>query len=136
MSKWTMIDVIYSRIPEEVKYQVKISVNEVEMVQKGEERQLIEKDLHRVSMTAVPMGELVEEIHGFLREYPDAKVTMIQEPTRPRAYRRNHQGYELDQEMVNLIRDDLEAAKKMFAPIERTVRVRPVPVRLEPQQGE
>lgn len=133
MSKWTMIDVTYARIPEEVKYQVKIAVNEAEMVQVEEERKLIERDLGRNNLNSVPMEAMVEELHQLLQKYPEAKVTMMQEPTRPLRHTRQKRGFELDQKTVDLIRDNLEEAQKLFAPIERTVQIRPAPVRLEPQ---
>lgn len=139
MSKWTMIEVVYARIPEEVKYRVKIAVNETEVETTENEKRLIEKDLHRMNMNGVPLEQMVERLHQLLQDYPEAKITMIQEPTRPLQHRKKLQGFELSQKEVDLIRTDLEKAKELFAPIERTVNVRPAPPRImlgEPEQGE
>lgn len=133
MNKWIMIEVAYARIPEEVKYWAKISVNEAESVRiLDDERQLIERDLRREDLYEVPMDVVVEHLHQLLQTWPDAKVTMLQEPTRSRSYDRSKKGYELSPEETAMIRDRLEEAKRMYAPIERTVQVRPSPVRLEP----
>jgi len=139
MSKWTMIDVVYARIPEEVKYRVKIAVNETEVETDENEKKLIERSLERSNLNDVPLEAMVDKLHKLLQAYPEAKVTMIQEPTRPLQHQRRQKGFELDQKTVDLIRDDPEKARELFAPIERTVHVKPAPPRImleEPKQGE
>jgi hypothetical protein len=129
--KQKMITVGYSRIPKEVEYRVKMTVDVVN--REGEETW--EDAIRRWTAGAVKMEEIIEELHHTLKVHPDAKVTMIQEPTGPLQHSRKPQGFELDEKMRDLIRDDLEEAKKMFAPIDRTVRVRPAVPRINVQEG-
>lgn len=129
--KQKMITVGYSRIPKEVEYRVKMTVDVVN--REGEETW--EDAVRRWTADSVTMEAIIEELHHTLKAHPDAKVTMIQEPTGPLQHARKPQGFELDEKMRDLIRDDLEKAKEMFAPIDRTVRVRPAVPRINVQEG-
>lgn len=129
--KQKMIVVGYSRIPKEVEYRVKMDLDEVDLDKENHPTEAI----RRWTSNSVKMEEIIEEIHHTLRQHPDAKVTMIQEPTGPLQHARKLQGFELDEKMRDLIRDNLEEAKKLFAPIDRTVRVRPAVPRINIQEG-
>lgn len=130
--KQKMITVGYSRIPKEVEYRAKITVDLV-TAEEGEETK--EEGLARKNISPISMENIIETLHLTLKEHPDAKVTMIQEPAGPLQHSRKPQGFELDQKMVDIIKNDLEAAKKLFAPIDRTVRVRPAVPRINVQEG-
>lgn len=128
--KQKMITIGYSRIPKETVYRVKMDVDEVN--REGEETW--ESAVRRWTSNGVTMEEIIQELHHTLKAHPDAKVTMIQEPSKGPISKRQPRGFELDQRTVDLIRDDLEAAKEMFKPIERTVAVRPPRVTLQPKK--
>ena len=128
--KQKMITVGYSRIPKEVEYRVKMNVDEVELTAEPAEPGA----LRRWTADSVPMEEIIMELHHTLKSYPDAKVTMIQEPSRGPIFRNQPRGFELDQATVDLIRTDPEKAKSMFKPIERTVNVRPPRIVLNPEK--
>lgn len=130
MKQWKMITVGYTRIPKDVEYKVKITIDLVT----EEDGELREEGLARKNISPISMENLIETLHLTLRENPNAKVTMIQSPTGPLQTARKPQGHELDQKMVDIIRTDLEAAKKLFAPIDRTVRVRPAVPRINVQE--
>lgn len=129
--KQKMITVGYSRIPKETEYRVKMNVDMVSL----EEGETVPDAIRRWTADSVTMEAIIEELHHTLKDHPDAKVTMIQEPTGPLQFARKPQGFELDEEMTKLIRTDLEKAKEMFAPIDRTVRVRPAVPRINVQEG-
>lgn len=129
MIKQTMISVAYDRIPQKVLYAAKINVDLV-TVEEGKEA--TEESLNRTGKSAATMEEIIESLHQLLQKHPDAKVTMVRGTTRPTHFgQRKPRGYELDEKLRNMIRDDLEAAKKEFAPIEHTVQVRPAPPRIQ-----
>lgn len=114
-----MIELRYERIPKRTEYNGRLKVTSIE---KDEDR-VVEMELRNTVFAAVPMSQLVTNVHAELQEYPDAGVTMIKEPwekgdQRPR-------GQELQEDMRLLIRDNLQEALKMFEPICRTVHVRP-----------
>lgn len=130
--KWPMISVSYVRIPTQTLYWARISVDLVEM----QEELVIEKVLETETWDEIPMEDLIEHLHKTLQKYPNAKVTMCQQPTRPAASRIRPKGYELDQNFTNILRTDLAEAKKLFAPIERTIRIRPVAPKISTGEGE
>jgi len=130
---WTMITVGYARIPQETLYQLKINVD---MVTQGEtsDGSLQEEGLSRKNRSSATMDEILEEVHRLLQRFPDAKVTMIQEPTLPLRHSKPMKGFELDQQMVDLLRTNPEKAKEMFQPILRTVSIRPPRIALQPEK--
>jgi replicative DNA helicase len=130
MSKQTMISVRYNRIPKETVYSMKMTVDRVE--QTMEDPQV--EGLSRISSSSATMEEIIAAIHTMLQEHPDAKVTMIRKIPKKLMEGnegREEKGFELDQKMVDLIRTDLPAAQKQFAPIEQTVNIRPFVPTLE-----
>lgn len=128
--KQKMITIGYSRIPRETVYQVKMDVDNVEL----EEGITQTEALMRWTASGSTMAEIIEELHHTLQKHPDAKVTMLQEPSRGPIFGRRLKGFELDQRTVDLIREDLEKAQEMFKPIERTVNVRPPRITLRPEK--
>lgn len=128
MTKQMMISVAYDRIPQEIFYKAKINVDLI-TVEEGEET--TEESIKRVGKSAATMEEIIEQLHQILQEHPEAKVTMVRGTTRPTHFgQRKPRGFELDEKMRNMIRDNLEEAKEMFAPIEHTIQVRPAPPRI------
>jgi hypothetical protein len=128
--KQKMITIGYSRIPRETEYRVKMDVDEVELTE-GDQ---IPNALRRWTAHGIPMEKIIEELHHTLKDHPDARVTMIQEPSKGPLTKRQPRGFELDQSTIDLIRTDPEQAKEMFKPIERTVSVRPPRVTLQPKK--
>jgi hypothetical protein len=128
MTKQTMISVAYDRIPQEVLYKAKISVDLI-TVEEGVET--TEEAIKRVGKSAATMEEIIEQLHQILQEHPEAGVTMVRGTTRPTHFgQKKPRGFQLDTAMRDLIRDDLETAKEKFAPIEYTIHVRPTPPRM------
>jgi hypothetical protein len=75
------------------------------------------------------MKKIIVKLHQMLQKYPDAEVTMIR--PKPKGFLRqtaqdNPVAFTLDDGMRDTIRDDLEAALKMFEPIHQTVGITPV----------
>lgn len=129
--KQKMITIGYTRIPKETVYKVKMDVDEVEV---QEELDPKTEAIRRWTANGVPMEEIIQELSCTLQQHPDAKVTMIQEPSKGPIFKRQPRGFELDQATIDLIREDPEKAKEMFKPIERTVSVRPMRVALQPKK--
>jgi hypothetical protein len=128
MTTMTMISVAYDRIPEKVLYKAKINVDAV-TVEEGADA--TEEGISRKGKSAATMEEIIEELHELLKQHPDAQVTMVRGTTRPMHFgQRKPRGFELDEKMRDLIRDDLDKAKEAFAPIEHTIQVRPAPPRI------
>jgi len=128
---WTMITVGYTRIPQEVTYRVKFNVDLVKQSDAADGSSQ-EEGLSRKNRSSATMEEIIEELHKMLQRFPEAKVTMIQEPTMPLQYSKRSRGHELDQPTVDLIRTNAEKAKELFQPILRTVEVRPPRVAIQP----
>ena len=129
--KQKMITVDYTRIPKEVEYRVKMDIDLVELT----EGETVPDAICRWTAGSVTMEEIIEELHHMLQTHPNARVTMIQSPAGPLQHARKPQGFELDQETVDIILDNLKEAQKMFAPIDRTVRVRPAVPRINIQEN-
>lgn len=130
MSKQTMISVRYSRIPKETVYHAKIDVDLVE--EKVEDPQV--EGVDRWISSSITMEDLIRELHHMLRRHPNAKVTMIRKIPKKLMdgnKGREEKGFELDQKLVDLIKNNLPEALKQFAPIEQTVNVRPFVPTLE-----
>jgi len=132
MDKNIMISVTYKRIPHEELNDMKVVVDAADRKELYEAEMVVtsvmraaEQTLSQIGKKAVPLEEVLWDTHKLLKIYPDAGVTMLRVPTRPIEFgKREPRGFELDNKMRNLIRDDLEKAKELFAPIERTVQVR------------
>ena len=128
--KQIMITVYYARLPETTSYRSRIDVDQVEVMDEHLNQILLEQQ----ESSCLEMGEMITQLHNLLQKYSDAKVTMLQEMTRPGIHlRENKKAYELDEKMTSVLRNDLEEAKKLFDPIERIVIVRPAGVRFVPQ---
>lgn len=121
-NSWNMITVTYHRIPARFDYDAVLCVDNVS---KGSEGELIEVRKTTSSKSGA-LGALVDTLHDLLHQYPDAKVTMLQEASSDHVFRRPPvKGYELDQITVDLIKNDVEAAKQLFRPIEHRISVSP-----------
>jgi hypothetical protein len=121
MESWIMIEVKYGRLPRTTMYKGTIQVARV--TKEGEK--LSENSVQGANFPEISMPDLVEALHHELQLYPEAKVTMIQELTRPGVFKtENRQGYELSLEETNLVRNDLTRALKLFEPIEQTVNMK------------
>lgn len=130
--QWTMISVKYARIPKETEYRVKINVDKVTSEPSKSGPKVGEEGLSRINKSSATMEEIIRQVHELLQEYPNAKLTLLQEPTRPKRFSRDRpRGCELDERTVEIIRTDLDAALEMFAPVDMTVDVRPQPPRIE-----
>ena len=128
MSKQTMISMSYDRIPQKTLYEAETKVAVVVVVGGAT---TVEEPIKRIGKSGVEMGELITDLNKLLNTHPDAVVTMVRGTTRPTYFgQRTPRGFELDTKMRDLIRDDLEEAKKAFAPMEQTVQVRPTPPRI------
>ena len=128
MTKKTMISVHYDRLPQQELYKSKVKVDKLAVVEGVETR---EEPIRRIRRDAVTLEEVIVDLHKLLQKHPDASVTMVRATTRPTHFGQTaSRGFELDMGMRDLIRDDLEKAKKAFAPIDRTVRVGPTPPRI------
>lgn len=128
--KQKMITIGYSRIPQETVYHVKMDVDMVELEGTTQHPEA----LHRWTATGSTMDEIIEVLHYALWQHPEATVTMIQEPSKGPIFGRRLKGFELDQQTVDLIREDLKKAQEMFQPIERTVHVSPPRIALRPEK--
>jgi hypothetical protein len=136
MNQWTMINVLYSRLPEKQVYNSTIGVDEVSLKEEASGPELVVREILREMLLDTPLEVIVERVHDLLQLYPEAKVSMVQELTRPGVYRRRGgHGFELDKSTVDLIKNDLDRAKRLFAPLEQTVRttVTAPKVELKPQ---
>lgn len=128
MPKSIMIAVSYSRIPKTERYDLEI---EVKLLTVREGASAEEQTIIKGMRQHVSMENIIAEVHKLLSVHPDAVVTMIRGTTRPTHYgQKPPRGFELDEKMRNLIRDDLHEAQKAFAPIERVVKVRPTSPRI------
>jgi len=128
--KQIMITVYYARLPKTTSYRSRIDVDQVEVAGEHMNQILMEQQEN----SCQEMSEMITQLHGLLQKYPDAKVTMLQEMTRPGIHLQvNKKAYELDEKMTAILRNDLEEAKKLFAPIEQVVIVRPAGARFVPQ---
>ena len=121
---WKMITLTYTRIPKSDKYSGSIQV--VEVQKEGES--LKEISLEGESILMESMKVLITKLHRLLRVYPQAKVTMVR--PKPKVFLRqaaqdNPTAFELSGGERDIIRDDLEAAQKMFLPIHQTVGIAP-----------
>jgi uncharacterized protein YlxP (DUF503 family) len=134
--KWTMITVKYQRIPQETLYRAKINVDEVESEDTKSGPKTAETEVVRINKSAASMEEVIEQIHNLLQEHPFAKVTMVRPAVKSKFTDGKPRGFELDSRTVELIRKDLDAAKKMFAPIECTIQVRPESPRIETKEKD
>jgi len=133
MSKQTMISVRYNRIPKETVYNAKIDVDEVGMTTENPETE----GVTRLGLNSTTMEGLIGVLHRLLKNHPNAKVTMIRKiPKKLMEGNKGSEekGWELDQTLVDMIRMDLPAALKQFAPIEQTVDVRPFVPTLEAKE--
>jgi len=134
MAVWTMISLEYARLPKTTKYKMRVKIDRVSK-EEGKSAQIL--NLGDASASGVEMSDLVLTLHQNLRDHPDAKVTMLQTPTRePQFSAPKPQGQELDQRMVDLIRNDLQAAQKMFQPIEQRVVVTPPRLAVKQQEND
>ncbi len=122
MIKKTMISVYYTRIPQQALYTSTVGVDRLIVVEGTETR---EEGILRVGKDAVELEEVIVNLHELLKKYPDATVTMIRGMTRPPHFgQAASRGFELDEKTRDLIRDDLEKAKRAFAPIDHTGRAK------------
>jgi hypothetical protein len=103
-----LILVRYKRIPRKVTYQGYLSVGEE--VRPGE---YSIKDVSTVVFSSVPLEHVIENIHTALQDHRDAKVVMRYETPSGR-----EKLQELDTVLRDMIRDDLPAATRLFAPIQ------------------
>lgn len=124
---WIMIDLCYVRVPGTTLYNAELRATQV--TTGNESRCLKEKTKFRVEM-----GDVIRELHKDLQQYPSATVTIVRPKTQEflKAGRTHPTAVELDENMRDIIRDDLDKAIEMFAPIERSVRIsnKPIVVKL------
>lgn len=128
---WLMISVHYSRLPKTEEYRATFNI--VRVWTEGEET--MQELQEQRSLEQGSMGVLLEHLSVLLEIHPTAKVTMVQEPAQEATYKRQMKGYELDQQMVDLIRSNPERAKEMFQPILRTVSIRPPRIALQTEEN-
>lgn len=122
MNAWTMISVTYSRLPKSLGYKADVKVDRVEKV--GEEAKVTARKGYLAS--ELPMEDLIRHLHDILNEEPGPhKVTMIRPIPETRWREAGQKGYELSEEEVTIIKNDLPRARKMFAPVEQVCDVRP-----------
>jgi hypothetical protein len=128
MPKSIILAVSYSRIPKTERYDSEI---EVKLLTVAEYAGVVEETLIKGTRNGVHMDTIIADVHQLLHVHPEATVTMLQGTTRPTQYgQKPPRGFELDEKMRNLIKDDLHEAQKAFAPIERTIKVRPTPPKI------
>ena len=128
MPKSVMIAVRYNRIPKTEQYESEI---EVRLLTAEEDASVEEQTMSKGMRQYVRMENIIADVHKLLHVHPEATVTMIRGTTRPTHYgQKPPRGFELDEKMRDLIRDDLHEAQKAFAPIERVVKVRSTPPRV------
>ena len=128
---FTMITVRYQRIPMAFQYRTTLVVDAVDEKGQSTAQKQMQQD-------AVPLEDMATALHLLLQEFPQAKVTMIQEPTRDLVALRSPSGYELSEDMVGMIRKDVDKAKELFAPMHRVVKVGGTVPRspAQPEEGE
>ena len=132
---WIMVTVQYVRIPKMTDYEGSIKVVRAEKV----EETLKETTLETMDFKGLPMGEVVRQLNKKLLKWPTAKLTMIRPPAKrflKETERDNPRAFEIDEATTNIIRDDLDKALDMFAPIEQTVQVKPTTPRLEQEDQD
>ena len=128
---WNVILASYRRLPKTTQYQMSVKVDEVTQ---DEKNKLTEKQVEIHLGEVVEMEEIVTKIHKLLQKYPAAKVLMKPLPSVEPQYGAKERIHELEASFVKILKDDLDEALKMFAPIERVVMVKPVPPRLKTEE--
>jgi hypothetical protein len=129
---WSVISASYKRLPKKTQYKMMVKVDEVT----AEGKDLSEKQLEIHVSEETGMEGIVTKIHNLLQKYPTAKVLMMPLPSVESQYGTELRVHELEQSFVDILRGDLDEAIKMFAPVERIVKVRPAPPRMEPSKEE
>jgi hypothetical protein len=113
-----LIRVVYKRVPKTEFYEGMVMlVQEDSATNHSEIKPLI-------VFTCIPMEQVVTMLHEELRKHPEARAQMSQEISKSEAKIKKYKNHELDSHLVNTIRDNLEEALRMFAPIKREVIVR------------
>jgi len=132
---WIMVTVQYSRAPKTTNYEGYIRATRVEQL----EETLEEKEMAKSDFNGMPMEALVRLTHEYLMKWPTAKLTMIR-PQMQRylkeTERDNPRAFEIDEATTEIIRNDLNKALEMFAPIEQTIQVKPTTPRLEKESED
>jgi hypothetical protein len=132
---WIMVTVEYTRIPKSTEYKGHLKVVRAEEL--GET--LKETPLESLEFLGMPMEDLVRLMHERLNKWPTAKLTMIRPPAEKflaETERDNPRAFEIDEVTTKIIREDLDKALEMFAPIEQTVQVKPTTPRLEKENED
>jgi len=132
MQEMTMITVTSDRVPCQTYYEAKICVDLVTEIPGQPEVESV-WDVKMICK----MEEIIAELHRQLQKCPNAKVTMVLgSETESQFGQKQPRAFELDEKMRNTIRDDLEKGQAMFAPIVRTIKVRPESPRIEIKENE
>lgn len=131
--KFVMLEVSYTRLPGTENY--KGYVKAVRVTRPGGLADPQEKELLKTTFEDLNMEDVVYTMHEFLQTWRHAKVTVIRPRAKEYLRTKPSPAVELDDKMRDLIRDDLEAAYKMFAPIEQTIKVRDTTIK-EEEDGE
>jgi hypothetical protein len=101
----------YSRQPKTTSYEAKIQSGTVETRMKS-----LECSNLLLAMTGVSLAQVLEELHNYMIQFPEARVFMLQTPYQAKSIR-VLPIHELSSSMRDLIRDHLDEAKSAFAPI-------------------
>ena len=122
MDTWTMISVTYSRLPKTTSYLAEVKIDQVQ--KEGEQVRVLKKSAH--SMQGVPMEQLIEDLHRVLQSEPEPhKVTMFRVVEETPWSEAMKKGYKLDDAMVKTLKEDLQKAQELFAPVIQVCDVRP-----------
>lgn len=122
MDTWTMISVTYSRLPNTTNYKADVKIDWV--VKDREKLEVVKRRGYLAD--EVTMENLIKYLHQILQEEPGPhKVTMLRQIPATKWTEGHQRGFELDEKMVNTIKNDLPEALRMFAPVTQTCDVRP-----------
>jgi hypothetical protein len=132
---WIMVTLTYTRTPKTQRYEGDLKATRAEKI----EEMLKETDLRTTQFNRITMDEVVRLTHGYLQDWPTAKLTMVRPPAKrflKETERDNPRAFEIDEQTTKIIREDLDKALAMFAPIEQTIQVKPTTPRLEKESED
>jgi hypothetical protein len=106
-----VISVQYKRIPKTELYMGEI------VLYREESQNTLTRAETLFQFRDMRLEEVVRRLHQELKSRPEARVLMQQEVTRIGAKDKKYKTHEFDTHLRNVIRDDLDEALRMFAPI-------------------
>lgn len=121
--KCPMIEVCYTRLPGTTNYKGYVRAVVV-TIHPGAFRDPVEESQKEITFEDFSMDDIVYTMNEFLQTWRNAKVTVVRPNAVDLMVFRNPKAVELDEQTRDLIRDNLEKAYEMFAPIDQTVKVR------------